>query len=75
MIWQTKLASLTIATGDPVEAATIGTAALDAAGTIRSRRAADNLRELARHATRHHNVTEVAACATASLPRSWTCEG
>lgn len=60
-ISQTKLASLTMATGDPVEAAVIGAAALDAAGTIRSRRATDDLRELVRYATRHHNVTEVAA--------------
>jgi hypothetical protein len=36
----TKLASLTMATGDPIQAATIGHEALDAAGTIRSRRAA-----------------------------------
>ncbi|MGH3693010.1 MAG: XRE family transcriptional regulator, partial [Pseudonocardiaceae bacterium] len=47
-ICQTKLASLTMATGDPLQAATIGHAALDVAGTIRSRRVADNLRELAR---------------------------
>jgi len=60
-ISQAKLASLTMATGDPVEAAAIGTAALDAAGTIRSRRAADDVRELARFATRHQNITEVAA--------------
>ncbi|MGH4012020.1 MAG: hypothetical protein ACRDTH_28325 [Pseudonocardiaceae bacterium] len=60
-ISQTKLASLTMAIGDPVEAAAIGTAALDAAGTIRSRRAADDLRELVRHCTRHSKVDEVAA--------------
>lgn len=60
-ISQTKLASLTMVTGDPVEAATIGTAALDTAGTIRSRRAADDLRELARYATHHTKVDEVAA--------------
>lgn len=34
-ISQTELASLTMAAGDPVEAAMIGAAALDAAGTIR----------------------------------------
>lgn len=60
-ISQTKLASLTMVTGDPVKAAVIGTAALEAAGAIRSRRAADDLRELARYATRHPTVTEVAA--------------
>ena len=58
---QTKLASLVMATGDPVEAASIGSAALDAAGMIRSRRAADDLRELGRHATRHAQVVEVQA--------------
>ncbi|MGH3771433.1 MAG: hypothetical protein ACRDRW_08575 [Pseudonocardiaceae bacterium] len=36
----TKLASLTIVTGDPLQAAAIGHAAVDLAGTIRSRRAA-----------------------------------
>ncbi|PWW62286.1 hypothetical protein [Actinokineospora spheciospongiae] len=36
-----KLASLTMATGDPAEAIAIGIAALDTAGTIRSCRAAD----------------------------------
>jgi hypothetical protein len=60
-ISQTKLASLTMVTGDPSEAAAIGTAALDAAGTIRSRRAADDLRELARFAARHPKVPEAAA--------------
>jgi hypothetical protein len=50
-----------MATGDPVEAAIIGTAALDAADAIRSRRAADDLCELARHCTRHCDVNEVAA--------------
>ncbi|MGH3899223.1 MAG: XRE family transcriptional regulator [Pseudonocardiaceae bacterium] len=60
-ISQTKLASLTMATGDPVEAAAIGTAALDAAGIIRSRRATDDLRELAWHCTRHSKVDEVDA--------------
>lgn len=60
-ISQTKLASLTMATGDPIEAAAIGNAALDSAGTIRSRRAADDLRELARYASRHTRITEAAA--------------
>jgi hypothetical protein len=35
-----------MATGDPVEAATIGIEAVDAAGTLRSRRAADDRRLL-----------------------------
>ncbi|MGH3698923.1 MAG: XRE family transcriptional regulator [Pseudonocardiaceae bacterium] len=59
-IYLTKLASLTMATGDPIQAATIGAAALDAASTIRSRSAADDLRELARYATAHENLDEVA---------------
>jgi hypothetical protein len=56
----TKLASLTMATGDPLQAATIGHEALDAAGTIRSRFAADDLRELSRHAAAHQNLDEIA---------------
>ena len=58
-IAQTKLASLTMVAGDPVEAATIGTEAVTAAGTLRSRRAADDLRELARYANVHADVGEV----------------
>ncbi|MFI6169066.1 XRE family transcriptional regulator [Nocardia sp. NPDC051052] len=54
-----KLASLTMATGDPQEAAALGTAALVDAGHIRSRRAADDLRELARLAGTHDKTTEV----------------
>jgi hypothetical protein len=49
-----------MATGDPIHAAAIGTAALDAAGTIRSRRVTDDLRELARFATAHQHRDEVA---------------
>jgi hypothetical protein len=56
---QTKLATLTVITGDPREAATIGNDALDAAGTIRSRRVADLLRELSRSATRHGDNPDV----------------
>lgn len=55
-----NLASLTMVTGDPIHAATIGHAALDIAGTIRSRRAAEELRELARHAAPHQHLDEVA---------------
>ncbi|WP_228801549.1 hypothetical protein [Nocardia cyriacigeorgica] len=54
-----KLASLTMATGDPQEAAAFGTAALVDAGHIRSRRAADDLRELTGFAKQHRTVTEV----------------
>ncbi len=56
----TKLASLTMATGDPLQAVAIGHEALDAAGTIRAPRAADNLRELSRHAATHQQLDEVA---------------
>jgi phosphohistidine phosphatase SixA len=56
----TKLASLTMATGDPLQAVAIGHEALDTAGMIRSRRAADNLRELSRHAATHQKLDEVA---------------
>jgi hypothetical protein len=56
---QIKLASLTMVTGDPIEAATLGTTALDAAGTIRSRHTTDELRQLARHAARRSDVGEV----------------
>ncbi|MFI6367626.1 XRE family transcriptional regulator [Nocardia sp. NPDC050630] len=54
-----KLASLTMAKGDPAEAASFGTAALVDAGHIRSRRAADDLRELASFADSHSGATEV----------------
>lgn len=57
---QTKLASLIMVTGDPREAAVLGGQALDAAGTLRSRRAADDLRELRRFAEPHARLTEVA---------------
>lgn len=57
---QIKLTSLIMTTGDPREAATLGAQALDAAGTLRSRRAADDLRELRNIAERHANLTEVA---------------
>ncbi|MGH3753108.1 MAG: XRE family transcriptional regulator [Pseudonocardiaceae bacterium] len=59
-IYVTKLASLTMATGDPIQAAAIGHAALDAAGTIHSRRVTDDLRELARYAADHQHLDEVA---------------
>jgi transcriptional regulator with XRE-family HTH domain len=55
-----KLASLTMATGDPIQAATIGHTALDAAGSLRSRGVTDALRELARYAAPHQHLDEVA---------------
>jgi hypothetical protein len=60
VLCRTKLASLTMATGDPIQAATIGHEALDAAGTLRSRRVTDELRELARYAAEHQHLDEVA---------------
>ncbi len=54
-----KLASLTMATGDPSEAAQLGSAALLDAGHIRSRRAADDLRELSSLSEPHTATTEV----------------
>jgi len=45
-ISRTKLASLLMATGDPRQAAAIGQKALDSAGSLRSRRAIDDLWEL-----------------------------
>ncbi len=59
-VCRTKLASLTMATGDPLQAATIGHAVLDAVGALRSRRVADDLRELARYADTHQHLDEVA---------------
>jgi hypothetical protein len=56
----TKLAILMMTTGDPLQGTTIGHEALDAAGTLRSRRTADELRELARYATTYQHLDEVA---------------
>jgi hypothetical protein len=58
-ISRTKLASLIMAKGDPCEASAIGRLALADAGTVRSRRAADDLRELDRLATPHADIQEV----------------
>ncbi|MBV9163470.1 MAG: XRE family transcriptional regulator [Pseudonocardiales bacterium] len=55
-----KLASLAMVTGDPLQAAALGHAAMNAAGTIRSHRATEELRELARYAAAHQNLDEVA---------------
>ncbi|MGH3823260.1 MAG: XRE family transcriptional regulator [Pseudonocardiaceae bacterium] len=56
----TKLASLTMVIGDPLQAAAIGHAALDAAGAVRSRLVLDYLRELSRYAVTHRHLDEVA---------------
>ncbi|MGW4413060.1 hypothetical protein ACWEJ6_54580, partial [Nonomuraea sp. NPDC004702] len=55
-----KLASLTMATGDPEEAASIGGRAVTDAGTVRSRRAQDDMKELAKFALPHKTRTPVA---------------
>lgn len=60
MISCVKLASLTMATGDPREGVVIGHRALDAACGVRSSRAADDLRELARYSNRHAGIGDVA---------------
>lgn len=57
---QIKLASLVMATGDPCEAAVVGGRALEAASTIRSRRAANDMRELRRFAEPHEKLQGVA---------------
>jgi transcriptional regulator with XRE-family HTH domain len=56
----TKLASLTMATGDPHEAVAIGHRALDEAGQLHSRRAADEVADLLRIAGKHSRRPEVA---------------
>ncbi|MFG1878010.1 helix-turn-helix domain-containing protein [Sphaerisporangium sp. NPDC049003] len=55
-----KLASLTMATGDPREAAAIGERAVADGGTVRSRRAADDMKELYQLASAHEHITSVA---------------
>jgi hypothetical protein len=56
---QVRLASLTMVTGDPIEAAATGAKALDSADNIRSRRMADELRTLHRAAQIHAAIPEV----------------
>jgi hypothetical protein len=56
----TKLASLVMAKGDPMQAIAIGTRALNDVGRLTSKRAADDLRELRRFAARHRNLEEAA---------------
>jgi hypothetical protein len=53
-----KLASLTMATGDPREAAAIGHRALDDVGRLRSRRAVDDVRDLHHFAGLRSDVVE-----------------
>ncbi len=55
-----KLASLLMATDDPREAVSVGTPALEGAGRLRSRRTAEDLRELRRYAGQHATVPDVA---------------
>ncbi|MGH3771579.1 MAG: XRE family transcriptional regulator, partial [Pseudonocardiaceae bacterium] len=57
---QATLAGLTMATGDPLQAAALGHEALDAEGTIRSRLTANELRMLAHYAAAHQHRDEVA---------------
>ncbi|MEV0291662.1 MULTISPECIES: hypothetical protein [unclassified Kribbella] len=54
-----KLASLAMTVGDPQEAAAIGAQALKDARSLRSRRAADDLRDLASRATVFERVAEL----------------
>jgi hypothetical protein len=56
---QVGLAKLEMASGDPTEAVSIGHAALDTAGPVRSRRVADDLAHLGRLAQRHANQSDV----------------
>lgn len=63
-ISQAKLASLALATGDPIEGAALGKVALDFGSGIRSRRLGDDLRELARFAERHAALAPVAELRT-----------
>ena len=54
-----KLASLTMVTGDPLQAATIGHQALEVTDSIHSYRAAEELRDLSRYAIAHQHLEEV----------------
>ncbi|GAB2882177.1 helix-turn-helix transcriptional regulator [Streptomyces deserti] len=59
-ISRTKLASLIMAKGDPMQAIAIGHQALDDVGRLTSRRAADDLKELRRFAGHHRTLEEAA---------------
>ncbi|MET9868474.1 helix-turn-helix transcriptional regulator [Streptomyces sp. NPDC006386] len=56
----TKLASLVMAKGDPMQAVAIAHQALDDVGQLTSRRAADDLKELRRLAAQHRTLEEAA---------------
>jgi hypothetical protein len=56
---QLRLACLIMVNGDSLEAAAVGTQALDAAGPLRSRRAVDDLRDLRRLAEPHTHLPEI----------------
>ncbi|MGP4089121.1 helix-turn-helix domain-containing protein [Streptomyces sp. KR55] len=56
----TKLASLIMVKGDPMQAITIGHKALDDVGQLTSKRAADDLKELRRFAGKHRTLDEAA---------------
>ncbi|MGO4756035.1 hypothetical protein AB4212_46830, partial [Streptomyces sp. 2MCAF27] len=59
-ISRTKLASLVMAKGDPMQAIAIGHEALNDVGRLTSRRAADDLKELRRFAAQHRRLEEAA---------------
>ncbi|MEU3281409.1 hypothetical protein ABZ698_30885, partial [Streptomyces antibioticus] len=59
-ISNTKLASLVMAKGDPMQAVAVGHQALDDVGRLTSRRAADDLRELRSFAGRHRGLEQAA---------------
>lgn len=65
---QAKLATLIMATGDPVEGAALGTAAVQACAVVRSDRLIDAFRLLAHQARRHHTTPQVAELVTERLP-------
>ncbi|MFE3473851.1 helix-turn-helix domain-containing protein [Streptomyces bacillaris] len=60
-ISRTKLASLLMAKGDPHQAAVLGHDALNEVGRLTSRRAADDLRQLGRFASKHRTIQEASA--------------
>ncbi|MFF9730665.1 hypothetical protein ACF1GX_14655 [Streptomyces albidoflavus] len=60
-ISRTRLASLLMAKGDPRQAAALGHDALNEVGRLTSLRAADDLRQLGRFASKHRTVQEASA--------------
>ncbi|MGH3940406.1 MAG: XRE family transcriptional regulator, partial [Pseudonocardiaceae bacterium] len=57
---QLQRAQLIMTTGDPLEAVALGTQALDRAGSLRSGKVVEELRDLSRLAEPHANLPEVA---------------